>query len=258
MTRRAPPLYLELRKTLAEELAAGKYPVGSRFPTELDLCRRFGLARHTVREALRALQDAGLLARQARTGTVVLATHPPEPYANRMNSLEELWQYAKETRFEQRHEGVVILRQPLAATLGRSVGERWLRMAGYRHNIADATPLCWSEIFVAEPFLGIRDKLDHARIPVYALLSEQYGLSIDLVERQIRAVAMPDDIAQVLGSRAGTPALLERRSYFGTRAGAGAAQAEATPFEISLSIHPGDRFAHTTRLLREKTPVSDL
>lgn len=245
MTRRALPLYLELRKTLADELAAGKYPVGSRFPTELELCERFGHARHTVREALRGLQEAGLLARQARTGTVVLATHPPEPYANRINSLDELWQYAKETRFEQLHEGVVILRESLAEALGRTSGERWLRMAGYRRHIGGASPLCWSEIYVAEPYIGIRAKVDHAQTPIYALLSEQYGLSIDRVERQIRATAMPADVSGVLATRANTPALLERRTYFGNG---------SEVFEITLSIYPGDRFAHTTQLVREAVP----
>lgn len=249
MSRRAPPLYLELRKTLADELAAGKYPVGSRFPTELELCERFGYARHTVREALRGLQEAGLVARQARTGTVVLATRPPEPYADRINSLDELWQYAKETRFEPRHEGVVILRESLAETLGRAPGERWLRLAGYRRPAGDNTPLCWSEIFVAEPYIGIRTKLDHARTSIYALLCEQYGLTITQVERQFRAIAMPGDVAGVLGACAATPALLERRTFFG---------AGSEVFEITLSIYPGDRFAHTTQLVREAVPVSNL
>lgn len=248
MTRRAPPLYLELRQTLAEELAMGKYPVGSRFPTEQELCERFGYARHTVREALRGLQEAGLLVRQARTGTIVLATRPPEPYANRINSLDELWQYAKETRFESRHEGVVILREALAETLGRSSGERWLRMAGYRRHVGDTLPLCWSEIFVAEPYIGIRSKLNHTHSPVYALLSEQYEISINQVERQIRAVAMPSDVASVLGARPSSPALLERRTFIGS---------DAEVFEITLSIYPGDRFAHTTHLVREATTVSD-
>lgn len=247
MTRRAAPLYMELRKTLADELAVGKYPVGSRFPTELELCERFGYARHTVREALRGLQESGMLARQARKGTVVLATHPPEPYANRINSLDELWQYAKETRFEQQHEGVVILRDSLAETLGRTSGERWLRMAGYRRHLGDKSPLCWSEIFVAEPFIGIRSKVDHSRTPIYALLSEQYDVSIEKVERQIRALAMPADVAGILNTRANAPALLERRTYFGS---------DSQVFEITLSIYPGDRFAHTTQLVREAAPVS--
>lgn len=242
MTRRTAPLYLELRKTLAAELAAGKYPVGSRFPTEQELCERFGYARHTVREALRGLQEAGLLARQARAGTVVLALRPPELYAHRIDSIDGLWQYAMQTRFEAHQEGVIILRDRLAQTLGRTAGERWFRMAGCRRPIEGDAPLCWSEIFVAEPYLEIRPQLRDGRGPVYALLSEHFNLTIAQVERQITAIAMPADVALSLGTPAGLPALMERRTYFDAR---------GEVFEISLSIHPGDRFAHTTRLVRE-------
>ena len=57
--------YMELRQTLAAEIAAGAFAVGAKFPTEYELCDRFSVSRHTVREALRALEDQGLLARQA-------------------------------------------------------------------------------------------------------------------------------------------------------------------------------------------------
>src|SRR6201996_1425652 len=72
--------YKELRQILADEIAAGKHAVGGRFPTEFELCDRFGVSRHTVREALRLLQDQGLLARQAGLGTTVLAHTPGTQY----------------------------------------------------------------------------------------------------------------------------------------------------------------------------------
>ncbi|MGN0932403.1 GntR family transcriptional regulator [Falsigemmobacter intermedius] len=242
MNRRAQPLYLEVRRILTEELAQGLYPVGSRFPTEQELVERFGYARQTVREALRGLQDSGLIARQTKTGTVVLATRAAEPFSNKINSLDELWQYAKVTRFEQMHEGVVILRDTLAEVLGRKAGERWLRMAGYRRHIGELGALCWSEIYVAEPYIGIRTQVDHDRTAIYSLLSEQFDLQIERVDRQLRAVAMPADVAPMLRAAPGSPALMERRTFFALDRG---------EFEITLSIYPGDRFSHKTSLVRE-------
>lgn len=56
MTHLAPPLDLELRRTLLEELAERRHPVGSRFPPQLALSDRFRYARHAVRKAWMALQ----------------------------------------------------------------------------------------------------------------------------------------------------------------------------------------------------------
>jgi len=137
-----PPTYKRLRDTLIRELADGQYPVGSRFPTEQALCTRFGLSRHTVREAIRGLTDQGLLSRQAGSGTRVLANKQPAVFAYRLESLSNLWQYAAQTRFVREHEGAVTLRDDLAKKMGRTAGERWMRITGIRCRMDDSTPLC--------------------------------------------------------------------------------------------------------------------
>src|ERR1700744_1485147 len=96
--------YMELRQTLAAEIAAGAFAVGAKFPTEYELCGRFNVSRHTVREALRALEDTGLLARQAGLGTTVLAHTPAAHYTSTLDSLGGLHDYATETAFEKQNE----------------------------------------------------------------------------------------------------------------------------------------------------------
>jgi DNA-binding GntR family transcriptional regulator len=244
--RPRPTLYKKLRDTLASELSAGLYAIGSRFPTEQELCQRFGLGRHTVREALRGLQEDGLISRRQGSGTVVTAQVRSEVYTQRIDSLENLWQYATATRFDKRLVLLVTLREELAKSLGRSPGERWLRIAGFRRPTEGSNPpLCWSEIFVAEPWIGIRDYLRTTDMPVYSALIKHFGLQITEVERYIVAIAMPPDIAVRLNVKPGMPTLMERRSYYNKN---------GDVVEITLSIHPGDSFAHTSRLLREHGP----
>jgi len=240
--RSKQPLYQKLHDRLAADLAAGVYPVGGRFPTEHELCARYNLGRHTVREALRLLQEAGLLSRQAGAGTVVLAGTPPESYSYRINSIDDLTDYARATIFDKKQEGVVTLRSKLAETLGAEKGSRWLRLAGPRHTQDNEQPVAWTEIYIAEPYIDVRYSIGGVSRAVYQKICEQFTFAIGRVERRIAAVAMPTDLASELSCDPGSPSLMERRRYWSDK---------GDLFEITLSFHPGDRFHQTILLERE-------
>ncbi|TDC19866.1 FadR family transcriptional regulator [Streptomyces sp. 8K308] len=59
---------------LRQQITSGEWPVGSRIPTEPELVARLGVARNTVREAIRALAHNGLLDIRQGSGTYVIAT----------------------------------------------------------------------------------------------------------------------------------------------------------------------------------------
>ncbi|MFI5758445.1 FadR/GntR family transcriptional regulator [Streptomyces sp. NPDC051569] len=59
---------------LRNQITSGAWPVGSRIPTEPELVEQLGVARNTVREALRALAHNGLLDIRQGSGTYVIAT----------------------------------------------------------------------------------------------------------------------------------------------------------------------------------------
>jgi GntR family transcriptional repressor for pyruvate dehydrogenase complex len=54
------PAYEQVAEQLREAILSGALPPGSELPSERELTDRFGVARTTVREALRALQAQGL------------------------------------------------------------------------------------------------------------------------------------------------------------------------------------------------------
>ena len=64
-------LYQDLARALLEELAAGRYPVGTRLPAERDLALRFDVSRPTVREAIIALEVQGLVEVRIGSGAYV-------------------------------------------------------------------------------------------------------------------------------------------------------------------------------------------
>lgn len=64
-------LYQRVAEMLAEVIASGEYPVGSRLPAERKLAERFNVSRPTVREAIIALELAGCVEVKGGSGVYV-------------------------------------------------------------------------------------------------------------------------------------------------------------------------------------------
>jgi GntR family transcriptional regulator len=54
------PVYLQLAAILREGIERGDYQVGRKLPSETTLLQQYGLARGTIRKAMRLLADEGL------------------------------------------------------------------------------------------------------------------------------------------------------------------------------------------------------
>jgi len=65
------PLYHQLSQILREKIEQEEWKEGEQIPTELELCEEFGLSRGTVAQALRELEDEGLVYRKQGRGTFV-------------------------------------------------------------------------------------------------------------------------------------------------------------------------------------------
>lgn len=237
--------YKQLREQLEQEIASGVYRVGDKFPTDFELRERFGVSRHTVREALRALQEQGILERQPGSGTVIRSVLSRDVYAQTANSLDELTQFAHDARFEIREEGWVRARAGMAEVLDVEPDGRWLRIAGVR-VFHEKGPSSWSEIYIAEAYADVRDDVHNKSGPVYSHIARRFGVQVAEVEQRVSAVGAPQKAAAALNIEPGAPSLLVRRRYF---------DAAEKPFEVSLTLHPGDRYVYTARLSRGRRGV---
>jgi GntR family phosphonate transport system transcriptional regulator len=77
MTRRTP-IWKAIATSLRSDIAEGLYGQGDKLPTEAVLAARFGVNRHTVRQALGALADEGIV--HARRGAGVFVAMTPTDY----------------------------------------------------------------------------------------------------------------------------------------------------------------------------------
>ncbi|SNS53586.1 DNA-binding transcriptional regulator, FadR family [Micrococcales bacterium KH10] len=58
---------------IKQRIVDGTWPVGSRIPTETQLCELLGVGRNTIREAVHSLVHSGVLYKRQGSGTYVLA-----------------------------------------------------------------------------------------------------------------------------------------------------------------------------------------
>lgn len=65
------PLYLRAEEALAGLLQEGTYLPGDQLPPEQELAQQLGISRSTLREALRAFEERGIIVRRRGVGTFV-------------------------------------------------------------------------------------------------------------------------------------------------------------------------------------------
>jgi GntR family transcriptional regulator len=235
------PLYQQVLQSLRDSIAAGTLAVGDRLPSEDTLCQTYGVSRHTIREALRALREEGLIAsRRGAASTVVKRASRPL-YTYSVNSIEELLQYAAHVRYEVDKSDIVIADGPLAERLGCKPGERWLRVEGFRYAAGETVPVCWTEVFVRADFAGIALKIGRSAGTIYSWIEEMYGVRVESVEQTFRGEPMPDELAPMLGVEPGSMAVGVHRNY---RLGDGSL------IEVATNLHPVDRFSYSVKLNR--------
>ena len=234
-------LYMRIVRVLQDEIVRGKHPVGARLPTEGELCRRFVVSRHTVREALRHLRDLGFVSPRQGSGTTVAAAKPSF-YVHSVASVTDLMQYAVATRYVVDHSDLITADAKLSRKLGCSLGRRWLHTTGYRYAQDDGPPMCWTEVYVHVAYAGVRSLIGKRTGPIYTLIEEKYGERVVEVVQTLRAVTVPAAIAAGLRVAPNSPALQIERVY---------KSAKHRIIEVAFNIHPADRFSYTISLRPE-------
>ena len=70
------PLYAQASEALRDLVQRNGYAAGDRLPSEIELSQRLGISRPTLREALRHLEEDGVIVRRHGVGTFVAASEP--------------------------------------------------------------------------------------------------------------------------------------------------------------------------------------
>lgn len=234
------PRYMQLAGELREAVLDGKFDAENPFPTETELCKQYDVSRFTVREALRRLQNEGLIARKRGSGTVVQpaaarggALHQP------LSNVGEILQYARDTSIAYEPHDVGALPATLAEQIGHSTAGTWTSFRGVRKHEGRRRPIAVTEAYFHESLKEAVDQLDLGKGSLFSQIERIAGLAVGKVTQDIQAIPADKRTADDLKIEEGDPVLRILRCYWSP---------SGDIFEISASLHPGDRFAYSMHI----------
>jgi GntR family transcriptional regulator len=236
------PYHYQLRELLRGEIVSGRWVVDERLPSERELCEAFDLSRTTVREAIDALVNEGLLRREKGRGTFVAAP----------KIVEGLLQSPSGFTDSMAEQGIPVHTRVLRMELSTApyVVAQELRITSHDPVIIIDRIRCIFD----EPILIVTSHLPERLFPslldedltdtsLYQLLQLKYGLTISKAKRYMEAVAANEMEARLLKIATGAPLMLIESTTY---------THEDSPFEYFKARHRGDR---TRFLVESYTPV---
>jgi DNA-binding GntR family transcriptional regulator len=231
--------YSSVADALKASIASGEYGVGSRLPTEFELCQLFGVSRSTVRQALAELETAGLARRRQGSGTTVVARTPAPRYSLSIRSDADIVRYAMETVFEISESAVAVsVTDSRRLRLGAPTG--WRVWKGLRRPASGGLPLGIARVYVPVEYLETMTALERRpRRPIFGPAAAE-GLTITAIEQDITAIILDDAETEILGAAQHSPALAMVRRYF----------SDDRLIEVAETMCPADRFTYDLRLDR--------
>ncbi|WP_108484480.1 GntR family transcriptional regulator [Oceaniglobus ichthyenteri] len=233
------PRYVEIMRALRQDIVAGVVPIGQNLPSEAELCRRFDSSRFTVREALRRLQDDGLVERTQGAGSRVVATQPGGVLVQHYRSVDELNQYARDTWIEVMTQDTVVLDARTAGQVGGSQGEPWAFFRARRFAPGGGAPLCLLESYMPLRMQPHLPDPAAAVGPIYGALSKAAGEPVIEATQDTQALPMPGRVSEALGQARGAVSLRILRRY---------ASAQGTLIATFNWHLGGERYVHRTNL----------
>lgn len=228
------PLWSQVSNDLRRRLDAGDF--AEHFPGDGELMEAYGVSRHTVREAVRRLADAGLVVRERGRGTHVTTPGIEQP----LGTLYSLYRSIESQGYEQ-HSIVRVLDErtdaDAADVLGLDADEPLVYLERLRQADGRAVALdrSWLPADLARPLLDC----DFSRTALYAELAERTGVQPCSGWERIHPELPTPEQRSALGIRANQPVFaIERVTYGPDR---------KRPIEWRHSIVRGDSFAFVAR-----------
>lgn len=226
------PLYQQLQRAVRQAIADNRLAADEALPPERDIAHEFGLSRITVRRALEALANEGLVTRRQGAGTFV--TPRVEKSFSKLSSFsEDMLSRGRSPRsvWLRRSDGAVTPEESM--TLGLGPGTPVYRFN--RVRFADDSPMALE--YSTVPAFSLPSK-EAVETSLYEALERHGNRPVRALQR-LRALLFTAAQAQLLGLSEGAPGLLiERRGFL----------RDGRAVEFTQSYYRGDAYDFVAEL----------
>ncbi|MEG2393428.1 MAG: GntR family transcriptional regulator, partial [Ruthenibacterium sp.] len=189
------PIYLQVREIVRTKIEEGEYAPGMAIPSENDLADLYGINRLTVRNAIDALVNEGLLKRVAGKGVYVVG--------NKMErDLENLGGFSQTMRQKNMHPSTKIVAKVL-----RKAGDKYGLLFGINPDddiyyikrlcYANESPVSVEEIFVPRYVVPKLEGIDLSVFSLYEVY-EFYGVHLEHAQQVLSLVHLEQKDARML------------------------------------------------------------
>ncbi|SDC11191.1 GntR family transcriptional regulator [Terribacillus halophilus] len=232
------PLYYQLEQAIRERIETGTLSAGEMLPPERHFTDSLGISRMTVRHAMQALIEDGLLERKRNKGLFV-KVRPFHQSLAKLTSFSEDMRARGLTPSNRILEWKEIKLSSLAAgKLQKEIGTKAIRIK--RLRLADNDPIAVETI--TSP-LEMAENLTENKLKesFYAYLEGEMKFTLHRGEQEIEALLADEEMASLLNISPGDAVLrIHRLSYL----------KDERPFEYVTSTYRADKYTFTSSFYR--------
>jgi GntR family transcriptional regulator len=238
------PYYHQLKALLRDEIVHGRWPAGSRIPSEPELCRLLDVSRTVVRQALGDLEHERLLRRRKGLGTFVAEPKIRERLVQTLTGFhDDMVDQGRIPRTVVLEQRVVPATSVVSLELGMAPGTPVVMIERVRS--VDAEPIVLVTTYLPHDLVPGLEAVDLTDRSLYQTLAQRYGLTLGRGRRMLESVGASTAEAALLGIEPGDPLLFLRSTTYLT---------DGRAVEYYEAHHRGDRTALEVDLVRE-TPA---
>lgn len=233
------PPYVDVYNRLYTDLTSGVYTLGQRLPGEVELAEKYGVGRHTLRQALVILVEDGLVVKQQGSGNYV-SQHIPQLGQNQLRIENPV------TTFARREIDSISIQHNYGPPT--EIAQRRLGISASEIVLAANSLYCCKGDIIAHSFVQIpasflqAQQVDlNSHEAVYALINDTIYRRAAHTDLSFRVIATEGDVLDTMKIRPGTTLIYLEQILLNSE-GAGVARSkfylQPDEFDIHYSFSP--------------------
>lgn len=202
------PVYYQLKSLIENDIKSGKLKPGDPIKTEMEYCNEFGISRMTVRQALKELENDGLILRERGRGSFV---------SHLKIEQEGLMSFTEMARNKNMTPSTIVVSfhsikiEQIAEKLNLNPEEDIYQLVRIRN--ADNIPVAVEKAYL--PVKMVQDfNTKDLTGSLYKILTEDYGISILSSKTSFSAVMASEELKEQLNITGDMPLLKLENLYY--------------------------------------------